>query len=62
MADPRGARQDAYFHFYLMAMGEGRLRTPQKLSDMMLEAGFTRVELLSNPMPTHARILIAQKT
>ncbi|MEI6769878.1 MAG: methyltransferase, partial [Betaproteobacteria bacterium] len=62
MADPQGERQDAYFHFYLMAMGEGRLRTPQKLSNMMLQAGFSRVELLSNPMPTHARILVAHKT
>ena len=62
MADARGDRQDAYFHFYLMAMGEGRLRTPQKLSSMMQHAGFSRVELLSNPMPTHARILIAHKT
>ncbi len=62
MADARGERQDAYFHFYLMAMGEGLLRTPQKLSSMMQQAGFSRVELLSNPMPTHARILIAHKT
>ena len=62
MADPKGERQDAYFHFYLMAMGEGRLRTPQKLSNMMQQAGFSRIELLANPMPTHARILVAYKT
>ena len=61
MADPKGARHDAYFHFYLLAMGEGRLRTPEQLSKMMVQAGFDRVKLLANPMPMHTRILLAQK-
>jgi len=61
MANPKGAKHDAYFHFYLLAMGEGRLRTPEQLSKMMVQAGFDRVRLLDNPMPMHTRILIAQK-
>jgi demethylspheroidene O-methyltransferase len=61
MADPKGARHDAYFHFYLLAMGEGRLRTPEQLMAMMRGAGFEHVKLLSNPMPIHTRILVAQK-
>ena len=61
MADPKGARHDAYFHFYLLAMGEGRLRTPEQLMAMMRAAGFEHVKLLSNPMPIHTRILVAQK-
>ena len=57
----KGARHDAYFHFYLLAMGEGRLRTPELLSQMMLDAGFSQVRVLSNPMPIHAKILVAEK-
>jgi len=59
--DPAQGASDAYFHFYLMAMGAGQLRTPEKLSRMLAEAGFTHIKLLSNAMPIHARILIAQK-
>ena len=52
---------DAYFHFYLLAMGAGRLRTTGELSTMLREAGFTEVQLLSNPMPLQTRILTAKK-
>ena len=53
---------DAYFHFYLLAMGAGRLRTAAELADMMAEAGFCRIETLRNPMPLQTRILIGRKT
>lgn len=56
------ASVDAYFHFYLLAMGAGRLRTPQELQTMMQEAGFTHVELVPNDMPIHARILLGRKS
>ncbi|PUE33969.1 methyltransferase [Limnohabitans sp. Jir72] len=56
------ASVDAYFHFYLLAMGAGRLRTPQELQTMMQEAGFTHVEQVSNAMPIHARILLGRKS
>ena len=52
---------DAYFHFYLLAMGAGRLRTTGELSAMMMTAGFSSVELLRNPMPMQTRILVAKK-
>ena len=52
---------DAYFHFYLLAMGSGRLRTARELSDMILGAGFHSVELLANTMPLQTQILIARK-
>ena len=52
---------DAYFHFYLLAMGAGRLRTAAELSAMMVSAGFSRVELLRNAMPMQTRILVAKK-
>lgn len=56
------ASTDAYFHFYLLAMGAGRLRTPQELHRLMEEAGFTHVEQVPNAMPIHARILVGRKS
>jgi demethylspheroidene O-methyltransferase len=52
---------DAYFHFYLLAMGAGRLRTTGELIALILESGFANVELLRNPMPLQTRILVAKK-
>jgi demethylspheroidene O-methyltransferase len=52
---------DAYFHFYLLAMGSGRLRTANELMGLMAEVGFTRMELLANPMPLQTQILVARK-
>jgi demethylspheroidene O-methyltransferase len=56
------ASVDAYFHFYLLAMGAGRLRTPHELQTMMEEAGFSHVEQVPNAMPIHARILVGRKS
>jgi demethylspheroidene O-methyltransferase len=63
MAQPAGQAPlgDAYFHFYLLAMGAGRLRTADELGQMVLEAGFAEIELLRNPMPLQTRILVAKK-
>ena len=63
MAQASGAHSmgDAYFHFYLLAMGSGRLRTPQELKTLIKEAGFNRVVDVANPMPLHPRLLLAQK-
>jgi demethylspheroidene O-methyltransferase len=55
------AQGDAYFHFYLLAMGSGRLRTAKELGELMQAAGFTGVERVSNPMPLHTEILIGKK-
>jgi demethylspheroidene O-methyltransferase len=52
---------DAYFHFYLLAMGAGRLRTPQELMQMMHKAGFVCIEQVPNNMPIHAQILLGRK-
>jgi demethylspheroidene O-methyltransferase len=63
MAQPLGSPPlgDAYFHFYLLAMGSGRLRSAQELRQLMLEAGFDAVEPVSNPMPLHTSLLLGQK-
>jgi demethylspheroidene O-methyltransferase len=52
---------DAYFHFYLLAMGAGRLRTADELGEMVLEAGFAEIKRLRNPMPLQTQILVAKK-
>jgi demethylspheroidene O-methyltransferase len=66
LSEPYGnsddASVDAYFHFYLLAMGDGRLRTPQELMAMMQAAGFTHVERVPNAMPIHAQILLGRKS
>jgi demethylspheroidene O-methyltransferase len=54
-------QSDAYFHFYLLAMGAGRLRTPEELMGLMQEAGFAQIERVPNTMPIHAQILVGRK-
>lgn len=63
MAQATGAHSvgDAYFHFYLLAMGSGRLRSPEELTSLLKEAGFASVVNIANPMPLHTRLLLAQK-
>ena len=61
-ADGEPATADAYYHFYLLAMGAGRLRTPAELMRLMAEAGFTHLEQVPNPMPLHGRILLGRKS
>jgi demethylspheroidene O-methyltransferase len=52
---------DAYYHYYLLAMGAGRLRTASELVALMQDSGFRQVERLSNAMPIHAKILVGRK-
>jgi demethylspheroidene O-methyltransferase len=51
-AEPIG---DAYFGFYLMAMGRGRARTQAELSTLLDAAGFTGIRLV----PTHTPLLVS---
>lgn len=64
MAEPEGkpCPSDAYFHFYLLAMGRGRLRTAQELSELMRQAGFSSVRSIPNPVPLHGSLLLARKS
>jgi demethylspheroidene O-methyltransferase len=61
MADTPGAQAagDAYFGFYLLAMGQGRPRTVPRLTDMLLQAGFDQVRLLPTRTPLLTRVLLA---
>jgi demethylspheroidene O-methyltransferase len=57
-AEPVG---DAYFGFYLLAMGRGRPRTPRDLKQMLESAGFARTQLLKTRQPLQSRVLVAHK-
>lgn len=58
-AEPAG---DAYFGFYLLAMGSGRPRTAGELKDMARVAGFDRIRELTTPRPLLVRLLLAEVT
>ncbi len=56
-AEPVG---DAYFGFYLMAMGRGRPRRAAELSTMLVEAGFDRIRALRTRSPMLTGLLVAR--
>ncbi len=59
MAGTRGAEAmgDAYFGFYLLAMGRGKARTEDRLAALMHEAGFDDIHPLATRIPLQVRIL-----
>jgi demethylspheroidene O-methyltransferase len=60
MAGTPGAESvGTYFDFYLLAMGSGRARRAETLSDMLRQAGFARVRLLPTRRPMQVRVLLA---
>jgi demethylspheroidene O-methyltransferase len=63
MADTPGAEPmgDAYFGFYLLAMGSGRARTPDELGVLLEQAGFDVPRLLPTRMPLQTRVLVARR-
>jgi len=56
-----GGQAEAYYHFYLLAMGAGRLRSPQEIARLMREAGFVAVEQVPNAMPIHGQLVVGRK-
>lgn len=57
-AEPMG---EAYFGFYLMAMGKGRPRSPDHLCRLLTEAGFGAVRLMPTRLPLQTRVMVASK-
>ena len=51
---------DAYFAFYLMAMGRGRPRSFVRLREMLLQAGFVNVTLLPARIPLLTSVMTAK--
>nr|WP_242480633.1 acetylserotonin O-methyltransferase [Rhodovibrio sodomensis] len=52
---------DAYFGFYLLAMGRGRARTPAEQRSLLESAGFSRVRAWRTRQPFLARVMSARK-
>lgn len=51
---------DAYFGFYLLAMGRGRCRSVERMRDMLRAAGFRIVREVPTRRPMLARLLVAE--
>lgn len=51
---------DAYFNFYLLAMGQGRPRSAAELGTLLQRAGFTRVRRIRTRRPQQTGLLIAE--
>ena len=62
MAGTRGAEAmgDAYFGFYLLAMGKGRSRSAADLTVLLHAAGFAQVRLLATHMPLQTQVMVAR--
>lgn len=54
------AMGDAYFGFYLLAMGRGRPRSAAHLTRLLREAGFATVRQVPTRMPLQTGLLVAQ--
>jgi len=63
MAATHGAERmgDAYFGFYLLAMGSGRPRSAATLTGLLEEAGFAQVRRVPTHTPLLASVLIARR-
>jgi demethylspheroidene O-methyltransferase len=56
-AEPMG---DAYFSFYLMAMGSGRPRRASELGDLLRAAGFAHVQQVRTRNPLLTGVIVAK--
>lgn len=56
-AEPVG---DAYFNFYLLAMGKGRARRPDELRAMIHAAGFRKTRVLPTRYPIQTGLIVAE--
>lgn len=56
-AEPIG---DAYFGFYLLAMGRGRARTPAELAALLEAAGFDRIRRRPTRTPLLVSLMVAR--
>lgn len=63
MAETPGAKPmgNAYFGFYLLAMGSGRPRSVDELSAMLRSTGFSSVQHIPTRQPVIASIVVATK-
>ena len=53
------AMASAYFGLYLLAMGQGRPRTPDELGALLTRAGFVRVQRRQPRRPMLSQLVLA---
>ncbi|MEO1161217.1 MAG: methyltransferase, partial [Pseudomonadota bacterium] len=61
MAGVRGSSAvgDVYFGFYMLAMGRGRVRTPQEIGQMLARAGFAKTRSIATNTPVITQLIAA---
>jgi len=59
-ADAAGPGGDAYFGFYLLAMGQGRPRSARELAALLRAAGFRRSRRLNGRTPLFVSLIVAE--
>jgi demethylspheroidene O-methyltransferase len=52
---------DAYFGFYLLAMGRGKPRTAKDLRQMLKGAGFAQTQVMRTRQPLQSGLIVARK-
>ena len=64
MAATKGAEAmgDAYFGFYLLAMGRGRARSAERIEALLVEAGFDSLRRPATSLPLQVRLITAIKS
>lgn len=58
--DRPGRVADAYFGFYLLAMGSGRARSANELRAMLAATGFAASRLVPTPLPLVTSLIVAK--
>jgi demethylspheroidene O-methyltransferase len=53
---------EAYFGFYLLAMGSGRPRTAPELQSLLRRAGFSRQRVIRTRQPLQTGLIVAHRT
>lgn len=63
MCDAHGAETvgPAYFGLYLLAMGQGRARSPKVLCTMLEQAGFSAPSMLQTRLPLQVDVIVATR-
>jgi demethylspheroidene O-methyltransferase len=59
-APARDPMAEAYFGFYLLAMGRGRARRPAEIADMVAAAGFGSSQMMPTRTPMLVRVIVAR--
>ncbi|CAN5845351.1 methyltransferase [soil metagenome] len=64
MSDDKGTDPvgDAYFGFYLLAMGSGRPRRAAEIADLLKTAGFDQIERRRTRQPLLTRLIFARRS